>query len=87
LEKLAVSSENIESMLQLHNAERQSVTPVAAVADLMWDASLAAVAQSYANACVYTNNANRGAMYGVTGATVGENVHSLTTTVGVRVLL
>ena len=66
-----------DGLLALHDAERCAVSPPAAsMPALVWDDLLAAVAQSYAENCVWAHNANRTTQYASIGGSgyVGENI-------------
>jgi len=71
-----------EGLLALHDAERCAVSPpAAAMPALVWDDLLAAVAQTYAQNCVFAHNANRTTDYAALGGSgyVGENIAMGTT--------
>jgi len=72
-----ITSAERAELLALHDAERCAVSPPAAsMPALAWDALLAAVAQAYAESCVWAHNASRTTQYEALGGSgyVGENI-------------
>jgi len=75
--RAALTQEEIDAQLALHDHERCLVDPPAAsMPALAWDDLLASVAQTYADGCVYAHNPNRSAQYEALGGSgyVGENI-------------
>ena len=79
-----LSSSEVTGMLTAHNDVRASAAPSAAdMTRLVWDASRASVAQSWANQCNFSHNANRNANYAALSSNsggVGENIDITTGT-------
>lgn len=68
----------ITTVLAQHNTVRSTVNPAAAnMTRLVWDPNLAAVAQSYANQCLFAHNPNASQQYTTLSSNtgpVGENI-------------
>ena len=72
--RAALSAGEEAALLARHNALRAAQSDPCTATDmrqLVWDSSLAAVSQAYAETCVWAHNANRNAE---AGYAVGENL-------------
>ncbi|XP_066278993.1 GLIPR1-like protein 1 [Branchiostoma lanceolatum] len=69
----ALTTSDMDSILYEHNELRKSVQPTAADMEYMvWNEKLAAIAQDWADQCVYTHNILREKLF---KASVGENIY------------
>lgn len=75
-----------DQILCEHNAVRANVQPAAdpELSDLVWNDDLEAIAQEYAEQCVFEHNPNRGDNF---PGTVGENLYAATFQPGARAVV